>query len=315
MREPVSAWSELSWQQLFGIWKLYLRYATSDGAQLRLDVFCMLAGIEPTGELRWNEEEGIRELAVVPREERDGLQRLWCRIKDFVRRKKAKTDWISSPYFTEAVLRYTKFLESPYGSDDRPSDGLLSLPAQFVRLGGRSYHLPSALLTSVTYEQFTSMQACMDDPVAFLSHALVPMRWAWTERVGENYRIRLHRSYEYNAGVAETLQGTITNGMKRGKIQEDEVAVLHAILMQYLQSCICYYKTQFPDLFHDGGKKDDRDPMIATASAMNAVMKYAGYTRQNEVYESVVIFVLEIMNSMAKEAHEIEKLNAKHPKK
>jgi hypothetical protein len=41
-------------------------------------------------------------------------------------------------------------------------------------------------------------------------------------------------------------------------------------------------------------------------------MKYAGYAEQQQVYDSNLPFVLDILNTMTKEAKDIEEMNAKY---
>jgi len=165
-------------------------------------------------------------------------------------------------------------------------------------------------MTDLTYEQNINMQATAEDPVKFLAHALVPRRWAWTERIGDSFRIRLHRSYEYSSATAEETEAYLTKH-KTNKL----LPLLHAIILQWMQSCMMYYKQQFPDLFRPSDKEGKHNPLIATVGTINAVMKYAGYSRQQEVFESNAISVLEILNTMAKEAHEIEKMTPKKKNK
>ena len=40
-------------------------------------------------------------------------------------------------------------------------------------------------------------------------------------------------------------------------------------------------------------------------------MKYAGYAEQQQVYDSNLPFVLDILNTMTKEAQEIKRMNSK----
>ena len=58
-----------------------------------------------------------------------------------------------------------------------------------------------------------------------------------------------------------------------------------------------------------------RDALQDEVGTINTVMKYAGYSEQQQVYDSNLPFVLDILNTMAKEAKEIEKMNARIKKK
>ena len=55
--------------------------------------------------------------------------------------------------------------------------------------------------------------------------------------------------------------------------------------------------------------------MQGEVGTINTIMKYAGYAEQQQVYDSNLPFVLDILNTMTKEAKEIEKMNAKIKKK
>ena len=42
--------------------------------------------------------------------------------------------------------------------------------------------------------------------------------------------------------------------------------------------------------------------------SLNTIMKYAGYAEQQQVYDSNLPFVLDILNTMTKEAKELENI-------
>ena len=58
-----------------------------------------------------------------------------------------------------------------------------------------------------------------------------------------------------------------------------------------------------------------RDALQGEVGTINTVMKYAGYAEQQQVYDSNLPFVLDILNTMTREAKEIEKMNAKVKRK
>ena len=79
---------------------------------------------------------------------------------------------------------------------------------------------------------------------------------------------------------------------------------------------LTYYAASYPLLFDSGGKNDQmRDALTGEVGTINTIMKYAGYAEQQQVYDSNLPFVLDILNTMTKEAKEIERMNARIKKK
>ena len=88
------------------------------------------------------------------------------------------------------------------------------------------------------------------------------------------------------------------------------------ICFQIYHTSVLYYEKAYPLLFQDGGKNDPmRDALQGEVGTINTIMKYAGYAEQQQVYDSNLPFVLDILNTMTKEAKEIEAMNAKIKKK
>lgn len=54
-----------------------------------------------------------------------------------------------------------------------------------------------------------------------------------------------------------------------------------------------------------------RDALQGEVGTVNTVMKYAGYSEQQQVYDSNLPFVLDILNTMTKEAKELESIRNK----
>ena len=54
---------------------------------------------------------------------------------------------------------------------------------------------------------------------------------------------------------------------------------------------------------------------VARSGTLNAVMKYQGYSDPQQVYDANLPIILDTLNTMAKEAKEIEKMNSKIKKK
>jgi len=105
----------------------------------------------------------------------------------------------------------------------------------------------------------------------------------------------------------------------KGRLQSEagqELSILFHICFQVYQTAISYYAYTYPLLFSGGDKQDPlKDALTGEVGTINTVMKYAGYSSQQEVYDSNLPFILDILNTMTKEAKEIEKMNAKIKKK
>ena len=91
---------------------------------------------------------------------------------------------------------------------------------------------------------------------------------------------------------------------------------LFPILYQLFQSSLLQYQTMFPHVFSSSGGKGGADnPIVSELGTLNAVMKYQGYTTQQEVYDTNALFVFKIIDSMTREAKEMEKANKRASRK
>jgi len=92
--------------------------------------------------------------------------------------------------------------------------------------------------------------------------------------------------------------------------------VLFHICFQVWQTAVAnFYPSVFPLLF-GGGKSDPlHTALTGETDTINAVMKYQGYTSPEQVYNTELPIILGTLNTMSKEAKEIEKMNAKIKRK
>ena len=87
------------------------------------------------------------------------------------------------------------------------------------------------------------------------------------------------------------------------------------VMVQYFQSVQESYARMYPELFTPNGKKNGRqNPIKIEVEMINNIMKYQGFSDYDAVYDSEAVRILGIMNAMAKEAKEIEKMNQKYRK-
>lgn len=187
----------------------------------------------------------------------------------------------------------------------------------------RTFALPQVACNNLTWQQYRSLQAIAPQLFAegigerealglqaqFLAHILTPRSLALLDTAGGSIRLRPHYEYRYNAEQAEGLARWWERQLTR---ENGRLAVLFHICFQAYQTAISYYAASYPLLFSDSGKTDPlRDALTGEVGTINTIMKYAGYAEQQQVYDSNLPFVLDILNTMTKEAKEIEKMNSK----
>ena len=195
------------------------------------------------------------------------------------------------------------------------------------KLSTFNFSLPQMACNNLTWQQYRTLQAiasqlftegitdeqAVDLQAQFLAHCLVPARQS--EPTADQFRPR--HIYRYDAERAEQ-----TVPFWKDKIRQSQLSTLNSqlstifhICFQCYQTALIYYERAYPLLFA-GGKNDTmRDALQGEVGTVNTVMKYAGYAEQQQVYDSNLPFVLDILNTMTKEAKEIEKMNAKIKKK
>lgn len=331
------SWSELTWQQVNICWQAKIRYGGNPDVA-RVAAMLSLLGCSVTsgksveagsGEPLYRlEGKGGRIWTVTPREA--------------AQMARQALPWFDYPYGDPGekeekdekgnVVRERREAVPGYVSPMRDalmlsadkvevSDGVLALRS-------RTFALPQVACNNLTWQQYRSLQAVVpqlfdegEDTVGpqaqFLAHCLVPRSMAVLDTAGGSIRLRPHYEYRYNAEQAETMVRWFRRKLEReDRGAAGQVTVLFHVCFQAYQTAVSYYASAYPLLFSDSGKKDTmRDALQGEVGTINTIMKYAGYAEQQQVYDSNLPFVLDILNTMAKEAKEIEKMNAKIKKK
>ena len=189
----------------------------------------------------------------------------------------------------------------------------------------KHFALPQLACNNLTWQQYRSLQAIaphlfkegntedetLDLWAQFLAHCLVPRSLALLDTSGGSIRFRPHWEYTYDSVRAEGLVA-----WWRRRMGQPQVPILFHICFQAYQTALTYYAQAYPLLFNGSDKGDQmKDALQGEVGTINTIMKYAGYSEQQQVYDSNLPFVLDILNTMAKEAKEIEKMNAKIKRK
>lgn len=212
--------------------------------------------------------------------------------------------------------------------------------------GDKAIHfaLPSVACYNITWQQYRSLQAIApqlfsdsitDEEVLsthaqFMAHILVPAR----QPADREDPFAPPHDFTYDADRAEQTVGfwrqqleasldgrnnDITKYRNNGRAaqrHDDTASVLFHILFQVYQTSMFYYERTFPLLFNGSGKSDPlQDALTGETRTLNAVMKYQGYTKPEDVYAENLPNILSTLNTMAEEAKQVEQMNARIKRK
>lgn len=224
------------------------------------------------------------------------------------------------------------------------------LTEETVEVAGVTFALPQGACSNITWHQYRSLQAIApqlwqdgltDDQARslhaqFLAYILVPA--PPTEDTAAD-RFHTRPTFRYDAERAEASvpfweeqlsieHGTLniehshaagsapSNNVQSSMFNVQSPLVLFHICFQVWQTAVVnFYPSVFPLLF-GGGKSDPlHTALTGETDTINAVMKYQGYTSPEQVYNTELPIILGTLNTMSKEAKEIEKMNAKIKRK
>lgn len=197
------------------------------------------------------------------------------------------------------------------------------------------FKLPEVTLRNVTWAQYRTLQfitpelfregVSEEDIVSlqaeFLAHILVPGRQK--AAAGDPFATR--HNFEYDSERAEQTVAfwhrLLTAGHpslaigargNNGQRQTFNAQCLYCLCFQMYQTAMRYYGQVFPLLFNDGGKSDPlQDALTGETKTLNAIMKYQGYIKPEDVYAENLPVIFSTLSTMAEEAKQIEKMNAK----
>lgn len=225
------------------------------------------------------------------------------------------TQWIGSSL---------QFLDDPYRRT--------VCPYAYIRLYGKKLKAPSDLMTNLTHQQYTVAQnmltlywqaASVADSLEkkggsreavreqqrrikqakcrFLSALFTPSSLEVEVRTESSVRRVRRRVWAFE-------MAQVTANEWRFRRPADR---MFPVMLQFFQSVQMYYSRIFPDLFTSSKSGKGKDYLLMEAETMNAVMKYAGFTGYQDIYDSNAFFILGVLNNMSKEAKQIEEMNRK----
>lgn len=228
-----------------------------------------------------------------------------------------------------------QWIESGLGFLDDPYRRTVC-PYTFIRLYGRRFKAPSDLMTSLTHQQYTVAQNMLtvywqaegvadtlvktggsrhalreqlrrmrDAQCRFLSTLFTPSSLEVEVRAESSVRRVRRRVWAFDMAQVEGNAWRFRRVARR----------MFPVMLQFFQSVQRHYSRIFPDLFTSAGGGRNRDYLLMEVETMNAVMKYAGFTGYQDIYDSNAVFILGVLNSMSKEAKDIKMMNEKMRRK
>ena len=313
-----SSWSMLTWRQLCTVWDVKRRYGANPDAARAAALLALVLGDgfevrraeagAPAGETVYTLASADGSLhAVTPRE----LSYMAARA----------LAWLDYPYGDPGEKEETDGKGNVLKEGREPVRGYVSemrdaliLPETEVTVGGVTFALPTVACANITWQQYRTLQNIAPRLFAdglgageaaglqaeFVAHCLVP---AMEEQPAAADRFRPPHVFRYDSDRAEQSVAFWSR-------QLESQPVMFDICFQAYQTAVAYYAQVFPLLFGGGGKSDPlRDALTNETETLNSVMKYQGYGSPEEVYAADLPNILTVLNTMAREAKQIEEMN------
>lgn len=195
------------------------------------------------------------------------------------------------------------------------------LTEETVEVAGVTFALPQGACSNITWHQYRSLQAIApqlwqdgltDDEARslhtqFLAYILVPA--PPTADTADQFHTK--PSFRYDAERAEASVAFWENQLRC----EDALVLFHICFQVWQTAVANFYPSVFPLLFGGGKSNPLHTALTGETDTINAVMKYQGYSSPEQVYNTELPIILGTLNTMSKEAKEIEKMNAKIKRK
>lgn len=339
-----SSWSSLAWQELCRVWTVKVRY----GGQPDIAICAAmldLCGLTVAGRDKMDEHSGEEVYLLT---DKDGRQ--WRTTpRELAHAARQAIPWFNYPYGDPGqdekkddkgkVVQERREAHPGYVG---PLRDALMLQDETVSVSGNNvsarhgrrwfkslfdrtivFALPQVACNNLTWSQYRALQPiasqlwqegvtdeqALDLQAQFMAQILVPRSLALLDTSGDTIRLRPHYTFKYSSEQADNLVGYWKKKLRKGSM---EITTLFHICHQVWQTALVYYSKAYPMLFEGGGRHGPmNDALQGEVGTVNTIMKYSGYSEQQQVYDSNLPFVLDILNTMTKEAKEIEAMNAK----
>ena len=331
------SWSELSWRQLCGCWQAKMRYGVNADVA-RAAALLAVCGLTVEG----REPADSRTGESIYRLKDQNGQTWTATARELAHLARETMPWFDWPYGDQGdkeerdeqgkVIRERREGHPGYVHPNQQDwrDAMV-LQEETVEVAGVTFALPQGACSNITWHQYRSLQAIApqlwqdgltDDEARslhaqFLAYILVPA--PPTEDTGDRFHTK--PSFRYDAERAEAsvqFWESQFSPCERPEVERrgEDASVLFHICFQVWQTAVAnFYPSVFPLLF-GGGKSDPlHTALTGETDTINAVMKYQGYSSPEQVYNTELPIILGTLNTMSKEAKEIEKMNAKIKRK
>lgn len=313
-----SRWNDLQGWQLESIHRLHarmLRRMTDDNqeelkAQFRLKVFLMLGGFKVLH--KTYKKEGEEYTYIIRRK---GWKHL------LMMERIPMKSW----QIHQWIEHFLGFLDDPYQ--------LMNFPYPYLFREGQKFKAPETLMVNVTYEQYGNAQRFLVEYWDVMQEVEEIMKKRHSRK---ELKKLLSRADESKAHFLSTMlctcsiqthitdeSGTYKSNRKvwiYNANQAEENArffkgrkcnILFEIMVQYVQSCLGYYKGAFPDLFTSHKGTNNKDFLVMESDNMNGIKKYADFKNYQDIYNSNMFFIFGVMDSICKEAKAVDEMNQK----
>lgn len=350
-----SSWSDLTWQQLWDCWMAKLRYGGNpDAARCAALLALTLGSNFRVSSVKFDEQTGEQTYMLTP-DTGEALCVTPRQLAHLAKKALPWFDYPYGDRGDEAVKdekgKVIKEARDPVRGYVNPSwRDAMQLPEERIVICGNKtiagsewdsmseikrqqilqsspftlhFSIPQLACNNLTWEQYRSIQPLVPQiwqqdiseeqalllQAQFTAYCLVPEQVQTEQTTPLKDRFRPAHTFKFDSERAE-------QSVPFWQKQIESGSVIFHVCFQVYQTAIQYYETVYPLLFGGGGKEDPlRDALTGEVGTINAVMKYAGYRTQQEVYESYLPHVFDILNTMSKEAKEIEKMNSKIKRK
>jgi len=337
------SWSALTWQQLCDVWTAKMRYGGNPDVTAAAALLTLVQGSgfldEPSGKA----ERTVQGYGI---DEHTGEQRYLINrepltmnhepghvvtARELAWMAKQALPWLQFPYGDQGdreerddegkVVRERREGHPGYVNPATDWRDAMALPQETVTIDGITFALPQVAMNNLTWHQYRALQAIVpmifqegtsdDDALSmqaqFLAYSMTPE--AATGSDADPFAPR-HR-FKYDADRAEQTVAFWREQLAQGS------PLFHICFQVYQTAMQNYYPSVYPLLF--GGSSSKSDPLHTALSGevdtINAVMKYQGYNDPQQVYDANLPIVFGTLNTMTKEAKEIEKMNQKIKRK
>ena len=348
------SWSELSWPQLCGCWQAKMRYGGNADVARAAGLLAVITADQggytvSRGDTdpRTGEQQYVLS---TPLPQQGGAGGWVFTARELAHLARQTMPWFDFPYGDQGdkeerdeqgkVIRERREGHPGYVHQNQQDwrDAMV-LQEETVEVAGVTFALPQGACSNITWHQYRSLQAIApqlwqdgltDDEARslhaqFLAYILVPA--LPTADTGDRFHTR--PTFRYDAERAEASvqfweeRLRVESSDRKGSAEANSsLFTLHSSLIlfhicfQVWQTAVAnFYPSVFPLLF-GGGKSDPlHTALTGETDTINAVMKYQGYSSPEQVYNTELPIILGTLNTMSKEAKEIEKMNAKIKRK